>query len=746
MASAEKVASIAPVPTNPIRIAIAALIVFIAISSAGVPGAANPVDALDDPIYLRGNPARGTTLATVWSDEADGAVKYGFTQDLGSPFRVSKTRAAGLTAVHRLYDASTGDFTEALAGSARLAAAKNSGYVDQGVRFYAFASGSDDTRPVFSYTKNGLHRLAIIGDDREMTAAGWQLEGEAFRVAAGKAANHRDAPGALAPGDSFYSAPTGATYVSAAGNDADAGTAAAPVRTIGRGLALAPAGGTVVVRGGTYRETLTISKRVTLQAYPREAVWLDGSTDIDGWSADGDNWRKDDWTTRFDHSPTYTQGVPDNTEPGWRFVNDSAYPMAAHPDQVFINGMPLAQVKSRSLLAKDTFYLDEATSRLYLGTNPNGQMIAASTRHKALSIRAEDVTIRGIGIRRYSPSVFHMGAVTVEGPGATLENVTITDSATTGLSVLRENATLRQVTVSGAGMLGIHARFADHIAFERVLATKNNDEHFNAAPNAGGVKVGHTRGVQVVGSEFADNYAYGFWEDMSVYDSVFRLNRFSGNATTGLFLEISAKAIVGDNTFVDNAEFGVEVNNTSDVKIWNNTFVGGGRAINLVQDTRRNVNRDDQAVDPRQPWPNRDMPWTLGPVEVANNVIANPSGVGNCLLCVEDYSRKHTAKQMQVTANGNVYGRATRHQTRWLTVWSRGTIVDPEVFTTLSAFTSATGQEDRGREYVGASITDDDLNLTSAVKSESDAIALPLPADVAAAIRRPVGAKVVGRF
>jgi parallel beta-helix repeat protein len=115
-----------------------------------------------------------------------------------------------------------------------------------------------------------------------------------------------------------------------------------------------------------------------------------------------------------------------------------------------------------------------------------------------------------------------------------------------------------------------------------------------------------------------------------VYDSILRQSDFSRNSGSGLFLEISAKAVVGDNTFADNKAFGIKVNNTSDVKIWNNTFVGNSRPLNLVQDPRRNTDRNDPAVDSRQAWPDRTMPWTLGPVQVRNNVIADPASAAAC--------------------------------------------------------------------------------------------------------------------
>ncbi|MFT3970686.1 MAG: right-handed parallel beta-helix repeat-containing protein [Micropruina sp.] len=364
-----------------------------------------------------------------------------------------------------------------------------------------------------------------------------------------------------------------------------------------------------------------------------------------------------------------------------------------------------------------------------------------------MNVRGANSVVRGIGIRRYSPSVFHIAAVTIEQPGVTFENVVVADSATTGLSVQKANVTLNQVTITGSGMLGIHGRFADKLKLTKVLSTKNNDERFNIAPVSGGIKLGMSRGITVSASKFSGNYGHGFWEDMSVYDSVFRQSDFSDNVGTGLFLEISAKAIVGDNTFARNQEFGIKVNNTSNVKIWNNTFVGNGRPLNLVQDTRRNTNKSDAAVDTRIAWPDAEMPWTLGPVTVRNNVVANSTSSANCLLCVEDYSKTMSAEQMGISANSNVYGRPSSSQPTWIAIWSRGnTNPNPYVFTTLAALTSTTGQEAKGREYVGTSIVDSSLNLVSSVSSLASSVAEGLPSDVATAIGRTSGTKYLGRW
>jgi parallel beta helix pectate lyase-like protein/uncharacterized protein DUF1565 len=562
---------------------------------------------------------------------------------------------------------------------------------------------------------------------------------------AAAAARGVDAAGSAPVGSASYAAPANAVFAAPSGSDAAAGTSAAPVRTLARAIALAPSSGTVVLRAGTYPERIVLTKRVTIQNAPGEEVWLDGSTPVTGWVKDGARWRKDGWTTRFDHSPTYTQGAPDSTAPGWQFVNPTLAPMAAHPDQVWVAGARQSQKKTLGEVGAGSFYLDEATSKLYLGSDPTGKEVRASTLAQALSVRAPGVVVRGIGIRRYAPSVWHMGAVVLEQPNAVLENVLVTDMATTGISVLNRDSRLTNVTSQWAGMLGIHSRFADNIVYHRVRANHNNAEHFNPAPNSGGLKIGQSRGVTVTESAFVDNFSQGFWTDLSVYNTVIRGSDFSRNTANGLFLEISARAVVVDSTFLHNTLDGIKVNNTSNVKIWNNTIIGNARSVWLAQDTRRNTNPDDPAVDPRVPFPDPEMPWELQDVELGNNVIGLPAGSTNCVLCVEDYSQQESAEAMGIFTNGNLYNRASSGSPQWLVVWSRGA-GNPAVHTTLDSFRAATGREARSREYVGTVVVNAAGALSQTVAATADQVALPLPADVAGIAGKPVGSQTLGAW
>lgn len=560
-------------------------------------------------------------------------------------------------------------------------------------------------------------------------------------TAAGRLA---DSAGSATVGSTSYAVPSGAIFVAPSGSDSNPGSKTRPVKTVARGLALAPAGGTVVLRKGVYHESVTISRKVVLQNYPGEYAWFDGTVPVTGWVKDGATWRKDKWTTRFDASVGFSKGDKDGTTPGWQWVNPS-YPMASHPDQVQVGSANLRQVASKAKVGPGTFYLDEATSRLYVGSDPAaGARASTLTRAIRLTSGAAGSTVRGIGVRMYSPSIWHIGAVTVESPKARFENVAITDSASIGIGVVVPDVTLSRVSVVRSGLLGVHAATADRLRVDRSRIDGNNTERFNDAPVSGGIKAGRTRLITVTSSSLSNNNGPGFWSDVSVYDSRVLGSNVVGNRGAGVFLEISARGWIADDIIAGNGGDGVKVNNTSTVAIWNNTIVRNGRALNLVQDPRRPFNTS-YGQDKRYPN-DKEMTWLLGPVWVRNNVIGLPTAKANCVLCVEDYSHQRTAAQMGIASNNNVFTRAGAGSTQWLTVWSRGSVnVNPAVYTTLPAHRSGTRQDTASLAYDSTQVTTGNV-LSSSLKTAAASRALPLPASVAGMTSRPTGSRVFGAY
>lgn len=533
--------------------------------------------------------------------------------------------------------------------------------------------------------------------------------------------------GAAPLGSTSYAIPNGAVFVATNGNNSAAGTVNAPFATVTEAIRRAPTGGTIVVRGGTYHERFTVNKQVTIQSYPGEAVWFDGSRAITQWRASGSTWIHDGWNVSFDASPTYSWGAPDNQAQHWGFVNPD-HPMAAHPDQVWIDGEALRQVGSRSQVRAGTFFVDKSARELVIGSNPSGKSVRASALDRAIELRADNAVLRGVGVRRYAPSVPHMGTITAERRGVRIENVHVTDNATTGISFLAADQVGRNLTVERNGMLGVHANNSDRLLIDGLRSISNNTERFNQAPVAGGIKVTRSRHVTVTNGQIENNLGTGVWLDESVYDGVVANSVIRNNSGHGISLEISAKMVVANNLIRDNGRFGMKINNVSNVDIWNNSVINNDRPINIVQDNRAPTSASTAGRDRRQPFPDPTMTWVMGPVNVHNNVVSLTKG--NCLVCVEDYSKRFSAEQLGVTTNGNVYHRASASSPRWLAVWSRGA-GNPAVHNTLADFQRSSGQEARSRAFDGSSIVNSSSVLQQSIRSDAASIALPLPASVA---------------
>ncbi len=121
-------------------------------------------------------------------------------------------------------------------------------------------------------------------------------------------------------------APGGDLYVATWGRDTNPGTAAAPFRTVAKGLSTVRAGQTLFVRGGSYYENITSvglhpgtpAARVQVSAYPGERpvivglLWLKG---MNYWTVSGINVTWNASNASSQHMVKLTNGV------GWVFRN-----------------------------------------------------------------------------------------------------------------------------------------------------------------------------------------------------------------------------------------------------------------------------------------------------------------------------------------------------------------------------------------------------------------------------------------
>jgi parallel beta-helix repeat protein len=377
--------------------------------------------------------------------------------------------------------------------------------------------------------------------------------------------------GSASPGGTNYPVPANALFVSPNGQDNAPGTINSPFRTVAHAVAVAPSGSTIELRAGLYHETVNVAQNrtLTIQAYPGEGVWFDGSSAVTSWHAVGKQWVHEGWTAQFDSTAGYEPGNAPTGE-YWTFVSPS-YPMASHADQLFLDGNALKQVTSPAAVTPGTFYVDYGSHQLVMGDNPAGHAVRASDLAVALSVYSPNSIVRGIGIRYYGTPVSEFGSLRMNGAGDILENVVVTDSASTGITIGGTKNIVRGVTVQRSGMLGLHADQADGLQLNNVLAILNNTEHFNQSPVSGGIKITRTRGVAVQNSIARDNLGPGIWLDEACYQMTITGNQMINNTGHGLSVEISSTAIIANNVITGSGQDGMKLNDADKLQVWNNT-------------------------------------------------------------------------------------------------------------------------------------------------------------------------------
>ncbi len=589
-----------------------------------------------------------------------------------------------------------------------------------------------------------------------------------------------DSSGKTIPANN-YPVPAGAIFMSPTGNDANAGTQSAPVKTLNRAVALVPAaGGTIVLRGGVYRDRYSnadgtvrhINKSVTLQAYPGEKPWFDGTDLITtGWAPAGSVWVRDWSTPQFcggtydvpvnglsPVSPQLTQNSPCSYADS---IADPAHPVAGDPQLAFINDEQLTQ---KGTLAEVTagsksFYYDWYAKKIYVSENPSTNPIALATRADLLVFGgAYDFGVKGVGFRRFASSILGAsvifaglgGASTLNAGSLTVENSVFTENAGVALSISgpkTSTAVTRSVfafnhytPLQGNGFANSNPGVPNAMLIEDNVFNGNNagqaDTKCTASCGAAAVKLCHMTGFVTRRNVFENTLgkAPGFWCDMDCSKGVIVGNISRNNGGHGLFYEISNTGIIANNLVYNNQGSGITVC-AANTKVYNNTVVNtpgpNVQAIWLWDDKR-------VAPDKGATWPYVNPRVDLGPntnnVEFANNLIVAQQPTGARLMNFADGSNVAPNTQSNEyfsVLDNNIYYTLTNQN---LYMWG-----DTDAIKTTSALRTVSGQnwENNTVQVVGTGdpfVSRAGLDFT--LRTDSQAYLLPgraLPADVAAA-------------
>ena len=348
---------------------------------------------------------------------------------------------------------------------------------------------------------------------------------------------------------------------------------------------------------------------------------------------------------------------------------DPAYPLAADPHMVFVNGTPLTQVSSRTAATAGKFFHDKPNKKLYIGTDPASGEVRVTNLDTALAVQVAGSTVRGIGVRRYGTLLHDQAALRFTADSGKVEHVTLRQNAIAGLSIMGKGAVVRKVTSYENGRLGIHGDYAHNVVVEDSAVFRNNTERFSIEGAAGGMKMTHTNGARVTGMAAYDNVGKGIWFDLASASSK-TVRSVSARNDTGVLIEMSGGAVVASNVLADNND-GIRILETSNSHLYNNTLWNNGRGISFIDGER-----------------SRKATGST----IRNNALCASTASANPHIVVDDVNDKRSGWDMGAISNHNAYYRRSTNTTPYKMVWGNhpnGRIINR----TLSAIQSSTGQD-----------------------------------------------------
>lgn len=278
----------------------------------------------------------------------------------------------------------------------------------------------------------------------------------------------------------------------------------------------------------------------------------------------------------------------------WGVCVDNA-PRCNAAEDVFVDGVRLAQAGSLGNVAAGSFYFDYPADKIYLGTNPAGRTVEAAVTQWAVSSNAANVTLRDVIVEKYANRA-QAGAVNgVDGANWTIERVESRFNHGVGI-VVGSGGRILTSKAHHNGQLGM-AAVGKVILLKGNEIAYNNTAGFESGWEAGGTKFALTEDLTVSDNYVHHNEGPGLWTDIDNLRTIYENNRVEDNGHAGIFHEISYDAVIRNNIVLRNGTaFGVwlwgaqiQIAGSRNVEVHNNTVTvsaQGGNGIALIQQNR----------------------------------------------------------------------------------------------------------------------------------------------------------------
>lgn len=396
-------------------------------------------------------------------------------------------------------------------------------------------------------------------------------------------------------------------YVATNGKFENSGESFSSPTTIEAAVERVKTGDAIVMRGGTYRTgNLLFNQGITIQPYNDEQPVLKGTFLADKW----ENLNNGLWTTKWEYlfhekpADWWRRNREGKITPLHRFNND----------MVFVNGKFLQSAGWEGEVDENSFYIDYETGTVYIGIDPSDKLVEITAFNSAIIRTTKDIhgkvsdkigpVIKGITFTQYAYRAIEIEGTEPEGisaeenhgkevVGTTIENCTISFCSRVAGYFRGDKLTIRNCKISDTSTEGIYIIASSDVLLEKNIFTRNNIERITGYYPAAVKIFNQTHRVTCNDNLVIDHpYSNGIWYDVGNVDGVFINNWLEGignNKTemnieqpwpsdNGFFFEISKGAVCAGNVFVD-CDHGIWVLNSSDVHIYNNTFVNSTACI-----------------------------------------------------------------------------------------------------------------------------------------------------------------------
>ncbi len=407
-----------------------------------------------------------------------------------------------------------------------------------------------------------------------------------------------------------YSLPMGAGkiyYVAVDGQADRSGEALSAPTTLEAAIERVKTGDAIILRGGTYRTgNLILNQGVTIQPYQDELPIIKGTYIATNWMDLGNGLWTTSWSRLFPSKPDdwWRRHREGKKTPQYRFNND----------MVFVDGKFLQAVGWEGEVDEDTYYIDYDAGVVYIGVDPTNRLVEITAFDAAIIRTTKNIhgkvtdkkgpVIRGITFTQYAYRAFEIEGYYPQGlsneadhgkdvVGTTLEHCTITFCSRVAGYFIGDNLTIRNCKISDTSTEGIYIIASSDVLLEKNILTRNNIERITGYYPAAVKIFNQSYRVTCNDNLVIDlPYSNGIWYDVGNVDGVFTNNWIEGvgnnnsdfsieqpwPSDNGFFFEISKGAICAGNVFV-NCDHGLWVLNSSDVHIYNNTFVNSTACI-----------------------------------------------------------------------------------------------------------------------------------------------------------------------